>query len=122
MCMSRIERDVRVESVDNVTRNGNGWNVSGSLYNGEGFSCRIGNDGQISDIDFGGRSVARTQGQVEDRQWSEDRYAQARNNADRADAPAPVQTARAPVTQGQPAYPGGPVDGDIDDRPVWNDQ
>jgi len=116
MCMRRIERDVRVDSVDNVSRNGEGWNVSGSLYNGEGFSCRIGNDGQISDINFGGRSVAATQ----DRQWSDDRYAQAWDNADRTapTAPAPVQTAQAPADQGQPAYPGGPVEG-VDNRPVW---
>ena len=59
MCLSEIERDVRVDSVDGATRVANGWIVSGSLFNGSGFSCEIGNDGRISGIEYGGFSSSR---------------------------------------------------------------
>ena len=31
----------------NVSRDGEGWMVTGRVYNGDGFFCRIGNDGRI---------------------------------------------------------------------------
>lgn len=76
MCLREIERDVRVETVDSVDRTAEGWRVTGSLYNGEGFTCSIGRDGRIEDVDYGARLSA------EDRQWDADRYAQARSEAD----------------------------------------
>lgn len=102
MCVRAVERDVRVESVDSVDRQAGGWRVEGSIYNGEGFTCRIGNDGRIDGIDYGARRWdGADAGQADDRQWSDAEYIEARRNQN-----------------AQPAYPGGPVDGDLsyDDR------
>lgn len=96
MCVNEIERDVRVENVDSVDRSGDGWLVTGTIYNGEGFSCRIGNDGRVEGVNYG-RGVAVT----DDRQWGDDRYAQARAQSDTANTAVP-------------AYPGGPLPGDVD--------
>lgn len=107
MCVSQIERDVRVDTVDSVDRNGEGWRVTGSLYNGDRFTCRIGQDGRVEDVNFGDGLAANDQ--VEDRQWSDDRYAAAWEKA-RGD-----QAAQATVATGQqPTYPGGPVGDEID--------
>ena len=100
ICVAEIERDVRVGSVDAVDRDASGWRVSGSLHDGEGFTCRIGNDGRISDIDYGGGGVSYST-EARGDQWSDDAYAAAWN---RVDGPA-----AAPV---QPAYPGGPLPGE----------
>jgi hypothetical protein len=99
-CLSRIERDVRVDTVDGVDRTGEGWIVTGSLYNGEGFSCRINNNGRIDSVDYGGYSGASASS--EDRQWSDADYYQARQSMDRG----------SDTAQPQPAYPGGPLPGE----------
>lgn len=99
MCVSEIEREVRVDSVAGVDRTFDGWRVRGSLYDGEGFTCHIGNDGRISDIDYGGGGVSyRTE--ARGNQWSDEAYAAAWNRVD--GGPAPLQ----------PAYPGGPLPGE----------
>ena len=106
--MSQIERDVRVDTVDSVDRTGEGWRVTGSLYNGERFTCRIGQDGRVDDIDYGGLAANAP---AEDKQWGDDRYAAAWNDVDSGKIARPEATA--------PAYPGGPIDGDVaegDDR------
>lgn len=55
MCANAVERGRNsVDFVDNVTRDRDGWSVSGALVNGNGFSCRIGNDGQVSNVNVGG--------------------------------------------------------------------
>ena len=110
MCVNEIERDVRVDSVDGASRNGSGWNVTGTLYNGDGFSCQIDNRGQIADISYGGK-VAVTQ----DRQWDDERYRAAREQIDSTGAQDAYEYAQVePQPAGpQPAYPGGPIDGDI---------
>lgn len=114
MCLQEIERDVRVESVDGVDRTGSGWNVTGQLYDGEGFSCQIGNDGRVSNISYGGQRVSYTEGgsdyQGADRQYSADRYAEMRRQAD-AQGSLPSAASSAATSDGQPAYPGGPVNG-----------
>lgn len=126
-CLERIERDVRVETVDNVERTGAGWRVSGTLFNGTPFQCRIGNNGQIDGIDYGsylgapsvpylGREEIGSRDQSdaasvpyldrEERQWSDQRYADARRGLGQ----------NGPVTsqpsQQLPAYPGGPIPGE----------
>ena len=102
MCVREIERDVRVGSVDGVDRTAEGWRVTGSLYDGEGFTCRIGSDGRIDTVDYaGGGTAYAAPGQ--DRQWDDDRYRAARADLDGAPRPA----------EPQPAYPGGPIDGDL---------
>ncbi len=107
MCVREVERDVRVRGVNEVERSGDGWRVSGTLYNGDAFDCTLGADGRIDDINYSGRDLGRNDriqnGQGEDRQWSDDRYANAWGNA-------PQRTASAPAAN-MPAYPGGPVDG-----------
>jgi hypothetical protein len=54
MCLDRIERDVRVDTIDNARRTASGWEVTGSIFNGAQFNCRIGNDGQIDTISYDG--------------------------------------------------------------------
>ena len=119
MCVREVERDARVDRVDSVERDGNGWEVEGRLYNGEEFSCEIGADGRIEDIEIDGRDVAfvgsgeGSNAAVEDRQWDDQRYAQARAQMDRA--PLPTQSSQ------QPAYPGGPIPGDEVDADLGGD-
>lgn len=122
MCVAEIERDVRVGSVDTVDRDANGWRVAGSLYDGGGFTCRIGNDGRIVDIDYGpggapnGGVTYSTQ--ARGNQWSDDAYAAAWSRVDNGSdwdrlsadsAPTWNETGDAPL---QPAYPGGPLPGE----------
>ena len=118
MCVDRIERDVRVDSVDGVDRNGEGWRVTGTLYNGEGFTCRIGEDGRIDDVDFGGGLALNGDRQpVEDNQHSDDRYAAAWRDLDGQSQPAKRNAGAS-----QPAYPGGPIDGDLEADEAGDDR
>lgn len=118
-CLREIERDVRVESVDGASRISSGWVVSGSIFDGSGFTCEIGNDGRISDISYGrfrGSDAGvpgdgRAAGQL-----SDDRYASARASmrgerfANAGERPAEPLV---PLTADRlPAYPGGPLPGD----------
>lgn len=127
-CVDRIEQDIRVDSVDSVDRTGEGWLVAGSLFNGSSFLCRIGNDGRIADVEYGGfagRSDSsvrdfrdnrvigqrRAEGQLDDRTYLAARGSVASQPDQRsADRPAeplvPLNAERAP------AYPGGPVEGE----------
>lgn len=127
-CTRAVERDVRVDSVDQVSRIGEGWEVRGRLYNGSGFACAVSGDGRIDRIDYG----SGFQGSADDYgsdsygspdyatpgygaaeaapgQWSDDAYAQARSAQGGAYVP------QADPQGAQPAYPGGPLPGeDID--------
>lgn len=105
-CVAEIERDVRIDSVDSVDRTGDGWRVTGTIFNGDRFTCRIGEDGRVDDVDFGGGFAAASP--VQGRQYSDDRYAAAWSQVD-GNGAAAVETAGA-----QPAYPGGPIDGDLE--------
>ncbi|WP_086617373.1 hypothetical protein [Erythrobacter tepidarius] len=122
-CLSRIERDVRVDTVDNVERTAAGWRVSGALFNGAPFQCRIGNDGRIESVDFegsfgGGWGAAAGAADRADGQWSDDRYASARAAVGGAVRPdMAVSAARVPPVAAtgaaMPAYPGGPIPGEV---------
>ncbi|RNJ63298.1 MAG: hypothetical protein EDM03_02455 [Porphyrobacter sp. IPPAS B-1204] len=128
-CLDRIERDVRVDSVENVERTGAGWRVSGVLFNGSPFQCRIGNGGQIDGIDYGDgfRDVgfsAAPASRADDGQWDDQRYASARASVggtvrpDMAVQEAMMTTTSAPVrtaaaNTAMPAYPGGPIPGEV---------
>lgn len=105
VCVSQIERDVRVDTVDSVDRNGEGWRVSGTLYNGERFTCRIGENGRVDDVDYGAYSADADQ----DNQLSDDRYAAAWDNVARDSEGRDV---KAPAAS-QPTYSGDPIDGDL---------
>lgn len=122
MCVSRIERDARVDSVDTVDRDGNGWRVSGQLYNGDAFTCSIGPDGRIGDVDYGRgyRDSAQSgadydeaigyEASGEDNQYDDDRYAQAWARVDAGQTQRPAQPT---VSSNDGAsYPGGPVAGE----------
>lgn len=85
MCLETIERDVRVEEVEGVDRTGEGWRVTGTIFNGDQFVCTIGPDGKIDDVSYGD-SFAELEIDEDAERRSE-------------------QTA---------AYPGGPVDGDLE--------
>ena len=117
MCVDAIERDARVETVTSADRTAQGWQVHGSLYDGEEFACSIGADsGRIEAIDYGSgfNSYDRNSGRddwygdenraSEDKQYNDAVYAEARA---RMPSPAPSQSAYS-----QPAYPGGPMPGD----------
>ncbi len=130
-CLTEIERDARVESVDSASRLSEGWIVSGTLFNGSGFTCEIGNDGRISDIDYGGfRGSSLDDGSVlferaAEGQLSEDRYASARASLDGTQRFAVADTSGQAIASDRPseplvplnsdnlpAYPGGPLPGD----------
>lgn len=57
-CVSEVERDDRrVDTVDNVNREGDGWRVEGRLNNGRDFSCSVDVDGRIRRSTIDGRAV-----------------------------------------------------------------
>ncbi|TRD12836.1 hypothetical protein FGU71_11010 [Erythrobacter insulae] len=111
-CVSRIERDIRVETVDSVDRTAQGWTVTGALFNGGGFTCQIDANGQIADINYSGfqgsnfdtGNVNRARGA--DLQWTDARYGAARDRMNTSQ-----QSAGSP-SEPQPAYPGGPLPGE----------
>lgn len=132
MCLDRIERDVRVDRVDDARRTASGWQVSGNLFNGSRFECRIGNNGQIDTIDYDGgfgagdwRDPQAGAERPAAGQWDQDIYASARaglggtvrpdlavQEADMARA-APAGSVRAAAgTAAMPAYPGAPIPGE----------
>ncbi len=98
MCVEEVERGRSdVETVDNANRTGEGWEVRGRMGDGAPFTCRIGNDGRIRDVEVGSGRAEVTP--AEDNQYADDVYARARGAA---------------------AGPGtAPSDG-VDNRPVWN--
>jgi hypothetical protein len=128
-CLGVIERDVRVDEVQVVQRTAQGWRVGGTLFNGSGFDCRIGNDGRIEAIDYGAGGPL---GAASADQWDDSRYAAARlaaapsqpspeggielfapPAASLASAAAGGQQPLVPLTaQRLPTYPGGPVEGE----------
>jgi len=92
MCADAVERGQnRVESIDTVSRDRDGWAVSGALDNGAGFGCRIGNDGQVQGVNLGGP-------RVDGDSQREDDYADRGPQAQGGDDPPP----------------------EVDDRPEWH--
>lgn len=128
MCVDAVERDERVESVDRADRTANGWQVSGTVSSGAGFTCEIGSDGRVRNVDFGqsgnwqgdeDRDDDGYAGVTDDKQWDDTRYAAEWDKLDDRTAMAPE--ASLPADDGrQPSYPGGPLEGESeDDRPVY---
>ncbi|MEP1422380.1 MAG: hypothetical protein ABJK59_11475 [Erythrobacter sp.] len=114
MCLNEIEQNIRVDSVDGASRVSSGWVVTGSLFDGSGFSCEIDNSGQISGVDYGrgartsyapaSQQSARAEGQL-----SDNRYSNARADLGGETRP---DLAIDPKDQRLPAYPGGPLPGE----------
>ena len=110
ICVDEIERNARIQTVDAVNRNARGWSVTGSMYDGQSFSCSIGENGRIDAIDYGRGGATSGNGYsdggygyeanngIDDRQYSADYYA----------------AARARTESAMPAYPGGPLPGEED--------
>jgi hypothetical protein len=117
LCVGELERGRdRVASVDQAARDAGGWRVSGSLGSGEGFACRIDNEGRIRAIDIG-EDLARLGSAAAQpgEQLSDEYYARAR--AALRDSPRQYQVdgdlASPPATDEPcPAYPGGPLPGE----------
>jgi hypothetical protein len=77
MCIDAVERGrERVDTVDNVARDRDGWAVSGALESGAGFTCRIGNDGRVRNVDVGGPRAEGEDGQYDDSYYARAREAQ----------------------------------------------
>lgn len=119
MCLNEIEQNIRVDSVDGASRVGSGWIVTGSLFDGSGFSCEIDNSGQISGVDYGRgvrssslpttQRLASVDGARAEGQLSDDRYASARADVGGTTRP---DLAIDPNDERLPAYPGGPLPGE----------
>ena len=75
MCVREVERDERVDEVQNVARGPGGWRVEGDLRNGRNFRCMLDNDGRITAVDL---DAAPHAGAAADGQWDDDAYARAR--------------------------------------------
>lgn len=121
-CSNAASRDAQVADIDGVERAGESWNVRGRIDGGEGFTCRISNDGQIEALNYsdGFRSSQNEQGYAgsyssrAEAQLSDDRYANARVAlAQRSDPREPLnQRYSQGANEPQPAYPGGPIPGE----------
>jgi hypothetical protein len=101
MCVAELERGrERVASVESAARTGQGWHVAGELAGGQSYSCWIGNDGRVNDIDVGGYQGSYAgdadrewdagewddgewADRSDDRQWDDADYARARDARDR---------------------------------------
>lgn len=137
MCVGQVEyRDNRVENVDRADRSANGWNVSGTLSDGERWTCFIDNSGDVRSIDYGrapyqSGAVTPSGTQLSDADYARARAA-TRTPADQAYAYDDAALVDVPgADDPRPAYPGGPlpgeegydadwqVDGDIDSE--WED-
>ncbi len=124
MCVEQVEyRDNRVENVDRADRNAAGWTVSGSLDDGQRWTCLIDNSGDVRSIDYGGGVAYSTQssarpvtgsatGQLSDAAYSRAR-ATTRTAADETYSydEAPMVTVPG-ADDPRPAYPGGPLPGE----------
>lgn len=96
MCLREVERDARAREVTGVERNASGWLVTGEMADGAAFTCSIGADGRIDRIEVGGRARGL------------DDYEARSEDADDGD-----RSAHAEESDAQPAYPGGPLPGEV---------
>lgn len=57
-CMDEVSRgSTKVEEVDSVNREGDGWRVQGRTSGGGNFTCVIDSDGRIRNVSIDGRAV-----------------------------------------------------------------
>ena len=57
-CMSEVSRgSSKVQDVDSVAREGDGWRVMGSTTSGSQFSCAVDRDGRIRNVNIDGRAL-----------------------------------------------------------------
>ena len=107
-CAAVVERGSGpVAAIDTVSRDPNGWWVSGVLAGGAGFTCLAGLDGRVLSVNVGGPEPGL--------------------GAPGAGAAPPAGPALAPPPGNyDQRSPRGETDGDLpptaDDRPLWRDQ
>lgn len=101
MCVAEVERSAQVGTVDNASRNGDGWFISGETGNGAPWTCRIGNDGRISDVDLGDNYRSDNSGYAAP---SDDRYADGGQNTGSQYDDETYARARAQLGTRQPGY------------------
>lgn len=57
-CMDEVSRgSTRVEEIDSVNRDGDGWRVQGRTSGSGSFTCAIDKDGRIRNVSIDGRAV-----------------------------------------------------------------
>ena len=125
MCIDAVEdRDRRVEDIEEAQRSASGWNVSGTLSDGERWTCFIDNAGEIRSIDHDAGGYAQAPTVNSSRQLSDAAYRNARATTRTAAdvgysydyddlAPSDPAPATVPRADGpRPAYPGGPLPGE----------
>ena len=109
-CAAVVERGTGpVAAIDTVSRDPNGWWVSGVLAGGAGFTCLAGLDGRVLSVNVGGPGPGPGLG------------------APGAGAAPPAGPALAPPPGNyDQRSPRGETDGDLpdsaDNRPLWRDQ
>lgn len=84
MCVSEVERDEAVQEVANVARVAAGWRVDGRLDNGRNFRCMVDNNGRVTSVDLDSSPYQPAAADIEDNQWADDAYTQARQEHDLA--------------------------------------
>lgn len=58
ICADEIERgDRRIDTVDTVSREGEGYRVEGRMADGSTFACGVGEDGRIRRVAVGGQAI-----------------------------------------------------------------
>ncbi len=56
-CVGEVERGTaRVDSVDSVDRDGDGWRVSGKVRSGAPYACSVGSDGRVRNLSVDGKA------------------------------------------------------------------
>lgn len=58
-CVAEVERSAAVDSVDGVSREGQGWRVSGRTRSGDPFACTLDRDGQVRGLSVNGEAPYR---------------------------------------------------------------
>lgn len=127
MCTRQVERGrYQIDGVDHAERNADGWFVSGTVRDGRDFTCHIGNDGRLQNIDIGSgdhqsHADRYSESAREDRQGeapgqlSNEAYARARARVGSPSQDYLAARNGSAVSAGQgerPSYPGGPVPGE----------
>ena len=57
-CASEIERgDRRIDEIEEVAREGDGWRVTGRVTGGDNFECTVDRDGQVSNTKLDGLAI-----------------------------------------------------------------
>lgn len=57
-CRDEVSRgSTRIDTVDSVARDGDGWRVQGTATGGAAFSCTVDGDGRIRNVNIDGRAI-----------------------------------------------------------------